>query len=397
MSSWYVWGSLGLYPETPGAPVLALGAPVFPIVQLDLPGHHLTISAPGASDQGYVTGMSVNGRSYDRDWLPSQDLTGGTGAGSGDGSTTVSMRISGTPDTHWAAAPADAPPSYPAGPLTFPAGVIPSSVTTSPADLTATAGSTAAASLTFTLGVGAYGSAAAGVRQLHWTAQPPAGVTVTPSSGTATVTGDTATVPVTFTVAGDAPQGFSSVGFALSSTPVRPLPVLTVPLSVIGSGDTATVCTTLGTANTDDGITQMEGGDGTTAPVTEAGKSGRTTVEDVANDLNMYFQVDPRIAGNGDFAATVTLTYFDTGTNSWSLQYDKSGGSAYTGVLSVTNTNTGTWKTVTATLPDAALAKAENNQADFRIAGGQPVIVHSVLATISGTGVLPMNLCPDGA
>jgi hypothetical protein len=120
-------------------------------------------------------------------------------------------------------------------------------------------------------------------------------------------------------------------------------------------------------------------------------------VEEVANDLNMYFQVDPRIADNGDFAATVTLTYFDTGTNSWSLQYDKSGGSAYTGVLSVTNTNTGTWKTVTATLPDAAMARAENNQADFRIAGGQPVILHSVLATITGAGVLPMNLCPDGA
>jgi predicted alpha-1,2-mannosidase len=393
MSSWYVWGSLGLYPETPGAPVLALGAPVFPLVRLDLPGHHLTISAPGASDRGFVTGMSVNGRSYDRDWLPSQDLTGGAGGGP----TTVSMRISGTPDTHWAAAPADAPPSYPAGPLTFPAGVIPSSVTTSPSDLTATAGSTASASLTFTLGVGAYGSAAAGVRQVHWTARPPAGVTVTPSSGTATVAGDTATVPVTFTVAGDAPQGFSSVGFALSSTPAKPLPVLTVPLSVIGAGDTATVCTTLGTANTDDGITQMEGGDGTTAPVTEAGESGRTTVEEVANDLNMYFQVDPRIADDGDFAATVTLTYFDTGTNSWSLQYDKSGGSAYTGVLSVTNTNTGTWKTVSATLPDAALAKSENNQADFRVAGGQPVILHSVLATVTGPGVLPMNLCPDGA
>jgi predicted alpha-1,2-mannosidase len=391
MSSWYVWGSLGMYPETPGAPVLALGAPVFPRVRLDLPGHQVSFSAPGASDQGYISQMSVNGRAYDRDWLPAQDLTGG---GAGGRSTSVSMRISATPDTTWAAAPADAPPSYQAGPLTFPAGVIPSAVTSSPANLTATAGASTQATLTFTLGVGAYGAAAAGIKQLHWTAQPPAGVTVSPASGTATVTGDTATVPVTFTVASDAAQGFDSAGFALSATPTEPLPTLTVPLSVIGTGDTATVCTTLGTTNTDNGLTQEEGGDGTTAPVTEAGLSGRATVEEVANDLNMYFQVDPRIADNGDFAATVTITYYDAGTNSWSLQYDKSGASAYTSVLSVTNTGTDTWKTVTASLPDAAMAKAENNQADFRIASGSPVIVHSAQATISGSGVLPMNLCP---
>jgi predicted alpha-1,2-mannosidase len=392
MSSWYVWGALGMYPETPGAPVLVLGAPLFPEVQVNLPGHHLTISAPGASDQGYVTGLSVNGKTSDRDWLPAQDLVGGA-----DGSTRLDMRISNTPDTGWAAAAADAPPSYQSGPLSFPAGVIPSQVTSDPANLTATAGSSAQATLTFTLGAGAYGSKASGIQQLHWTAQPPPGVTVTPSSGTATVTNETATVPVTFTVASDAAQGFSSASFALSSTPAEPLPTLTVPLAIIGAGDTATVCTTLGATNTDNGITQMEGGDGTTAPVTEAGESGRTTVQEVVNDLNMYFQVDPRIADNGDFSATVTITYYDSGTNSWQLQYDKHGASAYTPVMNVTNTNTGTWKTATATLPDAAIAKAENNQADFRIASGSPVIVHSALATITGTGVLPMNLCPSGA
>jgi hypothetical protein len=141
----------------------------------------------------------------------------------------------------------------------------------------------------------------------------------------------------------------------------------------------------------------MEGGDGTTAPVTVGGETGRTTVQEVPNDLNMYFQVDPRIADNGDFAATVTISYYDSGTNSWQLQYDKYGASAYTSVLSVTNTDTGTWKTVTATLPDAAMAKAENNQADFRIASGSPVIVDSAEATITGAGVLPMNLCPSGS
>jgi len=390
MSSWFVWGALGIYPETPGAPVLVLGAPLFPEVQLNLQGHQTTISAPGASDQGYITRMSVNGTGYDKDWLSAQDLLGG-------GSTKVVDQISDTPDTSWAAAAADAPPSFQAGPLTFPAGVIPTEVTSSPATLTATAGSTTSASLTFTVGTGAYGSQASAIQQLHWTADPPAGVTVSPSSGTVAVSNDTATVPVTFTVAAGAAQGFSSANITLSSTPTEPLPTLTVPLSIIGTGDTAMVCTTLGATNVDNGITQEEGGDGTTTAVTVDGESARTTVQEVLNDLNMYFQVDPRIAQNGDFDASVTIDYYDSGTNTWSLQYDMSGGSAYTTAASVTNTNTDTWKSVTIPLPDAAVAEAENNGADFRIASGSPVTVHSVQATISGTGVLPMDLCPSGS
>lgn len=61
----------------------------------------------------------------------------------------------------------------------------------------------------------------------------------------------------------------------------------------------------------------------------------------------------------------------------------------------MTNTNTNTWKTVTIALPDAAVAEGENDQSDFRIASGSPVTIHSVVATISGNGVLPMNLCPS--
>jgi predicted alpha-1,2-mannosidase len=393
MSSWFVWGALGMYPETPGAGVLALGAPLFPVERLDLPGHQLTLTAPGASDQGYVSGLAVDGRASDRDWLPASDLVGG--ARSAGRSTDVDFAISSTPNTRWAASPADEPPSYAAGPAHFPAGQLPAAVTSTPANLTATAGSSTPATLTFTLGVGASGDQAAAIQQLHWTAQPPAGVTVSPASGTAQVTNATATVSVTVNVAADATQGFSAVGFALSATPSIPLPTLTVPVAVIGPGDTATVCTTLGTTNVDNGLTQQEGGDGTTTPVTVDGLSGRSTVQEVPNDLNMYFQVDPRIAQDGDFSASVTLEYYDTGTNSWQLQYDMAGGSPYTYATTVTNTNTDTWKTVTVPLPDAAVAEAMNNQADFRIASGGPVIIHEATATITGAGVLPMDLCPS--
>jgi predicted alpha-1,2-mannosidase len=391
MSSWYVWGAIGLYPASPGAPVLAMSAPIFPEVRLDLPGHQLSITAPGASDQGYISGLSVNGRSSNRDWIPASDLVGGSGAGGG---TRIDAAISNTPNTKWAAAPADAPPSYQAGHLDFPTGSLPVQAVSSPANLIATAGSTQTATLTFTLGGGAYGDQASKVHELNWTAQPPTGVTVTPSSGTAQVTGDTATATVSFQVAPDAVQGFSDVGIALSDPDNVPLPTLTVPVAVVGSGDTATVCTTLDTTNVDNGLTQEEGGDGTTTPVTVGGESARTTTASAPGDLNMYFQVDPRIAQNGDFSASVTIEYYDTGTNNWQVQYAMSGGSAYTGAGSVTNTNTDTWKSVTFALPDAAVSEAMNNQADFRIWSADPVTVHSAVASISGPGVLPMDLCP---
>ena len=394
-SSWFVWSALGLYPETPGAPVLALSAPIFPVAQLNLPNHHVTITAPGASDHGYINSLTVNGRASNRDWLPAPDLVGGAA----DRSTHLDVAISNSPNTHWATSAADEPPSYPAGQPNFPTGVVPATVTSTPASLTATAGSSTPATLTFALGVGAYGDQASKIQQLHWTAQPPPGVTVSPSSGTVPVTdaaaAAAAAATLSFDVASDAAQGFSSVGFALSDPQNVPLPTLTVPVAVIGPGDTATVCTTLGATNIDHGLTQQEGGDGTTAPVTVGGLSARSTTASVLGDLNMYFQVDSRLAHDGDFAASVTFEYYDTGTNNWQVQYSASGGSHYTQAGSVTNTGSNTWKTVTFPLPDAAVDAAMNNGADFRIWSSDPVTVHSATATISGPGVLPMNLCPS--
>jgi putative alpha-1,2-mannosidase len=162
MSSWYVWASLGMYPETPGAPVLVLGAPVFPVAQFNVPGRPpVTVTAPGASTSSYVQGVSVDGRPTPDAWLPASLLDGlgsqpavsgsqpagpgsqpagpgsqpagpgsqpagpgsqPAGPGSEAGGTRVSFTLSAAADTSWASAPADAPPSYQAGPLEFPAG-----------------------------------------------------------------------------------------------------------------------------------------------------------------------------------------------------------------------------------------------------------------------------------
>ena len=124
MSSWYVWASLGMYPETPGTTVLALNAPVFPYAEFDVSGKpRVTISAPGASTSSYVQGVSVNGRSSQDAWLPGT-MFGAVGTSSAQ-PTDIAFSLSGTASTSWGSAPADAPPSYQAGSLTFPPGRTP--------------------------------------------------------------------------------------------------------------------------------------------------------------------------------------------------------------------------------------------------------------------------------
>ncbi len=123
MSSWLVWSYLGLFPQTPGAPVVVLGAPVFPRATLHLEnGHRVVITAPGATMGTYVKGLAVNGAPWTRAWLPASTVFGtGTEATAGaSDATTLDFTMSDRPDTAWAAAPSDAPPSYPAGPVVLP-------------------------------------------------------------------------------------------------------------------------------------------------------------------------------------------------------------------------------------------------------------------------------------
>ncbi|MGH8162612.1 MAG: GH92 family glycosyl hydrolase [Gammaproteobacteria bacterium] len=109
MSSWLVWAYLGMYPETPGAPVLVLGAPVFPRATLHLGnGHVVTISAPGASIGTYVAGLTINGKPWHKAWLSSSLLTNP----SGHKTTALRFRLQAAPDKSWGSAAADRPPSW---------------------------------------------------------------------------------------------------------------------------------------------------------------------------------------------------------------------------------------------------------------------------------------------
>lgn len=156
----------------------------------------------------------------------------------------------------------------------------------------------------------------------------------------------------------------------------------------------ATISTTLAAANVDDGLSQVEvSGDGRTQEVTVAGETGRRMVEVVPADLNVYFGVDNSVANDGQFQATFTVDYYDEHTYDWVLQYDSNNpagtlGGAYTTAGTVTNADTGTWKTATFTVDDARFAGRENGATDFRIfSSAGPITIHRVTVVVSGVGV----------
>ncbi|KAA2252120.1 glycoside hydrolase family 92 protein [Solihabitans fulvus] len=108
MSSWVVWGSLGLYPEAPGRAELALASPRFPSISINRGGATITINAPGASDTNrYVQGLNVNGQATTKPWLTEDFVKAGG---------TLDYSLGSTANTSWGTAAADAPPSFDVGP-----------------------------------------------------------------------------------------------------------------------------------------------------------------------------------------------------------------------------------------------------------------------------------------
>ena len=103
MSSWYVFGALGLYPAIPGTDVLVLGSPLFRMATLHLAGGPVTIEAPAASrKRPYVRALTLDGSEVDQPWLPFSELADGG---------KLSFALDAQPDPAWGSAVA--PPSFP--------------------------------------------------------------------------------------------------------------------------------------------------------------------------------------------------------------------------------------------------------------------------------------------
>jgi predicted alpha-1,2-mannosidase len=104
MSSWYLWGALGMYPELPGSDVLVLGSPLFPKTVLHLKHGDVAIKSLGAADDApYVQSLTVNGQPWNKPWIRFSDIsTGGS----------LRYTLSQRPNKDWGSAAAAVPPSY---------------------------------------------------------------------------------------------------------------------------------------------------------------------------------------------------------------------------------------------------------------------------------------------
>lgn len=104
MSSWYVFGALGMYPELPGSDILVLGSPLFSKAVIYLQTGEVTITAHGAGkDSPYVQSLLVNGKAWNKPWLRFSDI---------NHNGTMAYDLGASPNKTWGSASSDAPPSY---------------------------------------------------------------------------------------------------------------------------------------------------------------------------------------------------------------------------------------------------------------------------------------------
>jgi predicted alpha-1,2-mannosidase len=201
-SSWYVWAAMGIYPQTPGVPMLVVGTPLFDRIAVDAgAGRRIEITAPGAGDTAqYVRSLAVNGHPTTHTWLMLPDRPGVTRMDFGVGSR---------PNLAWGTGIADAPPSFGAGPVRFPPTTR-AFVRTDPAQVRLAAGGRATVDVLVDDTLGTKPAT------VTWTATAPTpGITFAPASATVTASaGATASTPLTVVAGSAARSGFYEVAIA---------------------------------------------------------------------------------------------------------------------------------------------------------------------------------------
>jgi len=192
MSSWYVWSVLGLYPQTPGVPMLVLGTPQFPRAVIHGAYGNLTVTTQGTGD--YVQGLTVDRRASERPWI-------GLGA-----AHNLAFSLSSSP-TVWGSATGDAPPSFGSGPVKFPPSTR-ATLTVTPAQVRVSPGTST------TLTVTADNTLGSSPATVTWSDTAATGLATTPASGTLTApAGGTAQTTVTLTAAAGMATGYYQVAF----------------------------------------------------------------------------------------------------------------------------------------------------------------------------------------
>ena len=124
LSSWYVFGALGLYPEVPGVGVLAVGSPLFARTEIRLPhrrralilaaAQKVTTTGSGKkrrrqvhslspSAAPYIQSLRLNGHADTQPWTTYCTLARGG---------TLDFQLGLHPNRHWGASVAAVPPSF---------------------------------------------------------------------------------------------------------------------------------------------------------------------------------------------------------------------------------------------------------------------------------------------
>lgn len=213
MSSWYVFSALGMYPQNPSRADLVLTAPLFPHAVVHTGhGKTITVDAPAASAaNSYIHGLKVDGKQSGKSWVPASFVTRGG---------TLDYALGATPDTSWGAAAADAPPSFPGGGTKNFTGVSPDQLKIEPGS----------GSADTTVKVQTLETTAT---KVHWTAAPPAGVTVTPAQGDFTVPArGSASAKLTVSAAADTAEGHYTIPVTLKSSTGTELPKTSAAVTV---------------------------------------------------------------------------------------------------------------------------------------------------------------------
>ncbi|MBR7828909.1 GH92 family glycosyl hydrolase [Actinospica sp. MGRD01-02] len=219
MSSWYVWAALGVYPQTPGVADLVLGTPQFAHEVIHGSYGPLVINARGAGDT-YVQSLAVDGRSTNKTWI---DLTH---------THELDYTLSSSPNTSWGTASGDAPPSFGAGQLSFPASTR-ASLDVTPGQVRIAPGSSTTVTVKEDNTLATSGSTS-----VTYTATAPTGLTASPATSTLTAdAGKTSSTTATITAASGMATGYYQVRFAARASNGALLPDVSLLVTVAAAGE----------------------------------------------------------------------------------------------------------------------------------------------------------------
>lgn len=100
MGAWYVFASIGLYPEIPGVGGFSINSPVFSKITLHLTEGDVVIQG-GDEKKVYIQSLNLNGKKTDSTWINWSDLYKGA---------TLNYKLSNTPNKQWGTSVT--PPSF---------------------------------------------------------------------------------------------------------------------------------------------------------------------------------------------------------------------------------------------------------------------------------------------